>query len=160
MESISKVIANLQVSDLVAECPNCSEEFSLSKALLFDGKKEFPETAQKIRQELQSELNERIVDLKKRNVRADKSAEIGAISSGFGKIIEKILPAYKNFNMPLNDCRFIGEPIDMVIFQGSSEMKINHITFMDVKTGKGRLDEDQKSVRDAVLDHRVKCEMI
>ena len=160
MDSVSKLIANLHVSGLVAECPNCNEEFSLSKAVLFDGQNEFPDEAQKIRKELQSELNQKIEDLKKRKVRADTSVEMGAISSGFGKIIEKIFPAYKNFNMPLNDCRFLGEPIDMIIFRGVSEMKVDHITFLEAKTGKGRLDDGEKLVRDAVLDHRVKCETI
>lgn len=160
MDSVTKLISNLHVSGLVAECPSCNEEFSLSKAVLFDGRKRFPEEAIKIRQELESELEQRIEDLKKRKVRADTSVEIGAISSGFGKIIEKVLPAYKNFGMPLNDCRFIGEPIDMLVFHGSSEMKVNHITFMDVKTGRGRLDNDQKAVRDAILDHKVKCKVL
>lgn len=160
MDSISKIIGSLQTSNLVAECPNCGEEFSLSKAILFDGRKAFPETAHKIRQELQQELDQRIEELKKRKIRADVKSEMGAISSGFGKIIEKIFPAYKNFNMPLNDCRFLGEPIDMIIFLGATEMKVDHITFLEAKTGKGRLNDGEKMVRDTVLDHRVKCEMI
>jgi len=35
-------IKNLQKSQLSAECPQCNEEFSLSEALLFDGRKKFP----------------------------------------------------------------------------------------------------------------------
>lgn len=160
MDSVSKLIASLQISDLVAECPNCNEEFPISKAVLFDGRKKFPENAEMKKTELERELQERIEDLKKRQMRADTSVETGAISSGFGKIIEKIVPAYQNFNMPRNDSRFLGEPIDYIVFDGASQMKINHITFMDIKTGKGRLDDDQKMVRDAVLDHNVKCKVI
>jgi len=160
MNDVSKLIASLQKSDLVAECPRCGEEFSIAKAVLFDGRKKFPEGAEEKRSELEQELEQRITDLNKRQIRADASVETGAISSGFGKIIEKVLPAYKNFGMPLNDSRFLGEPIDFIIFEGASQMKINHITFMDVKTGKGRLDENQKMVKDSVLDHKVKCEVI
>jgi predicted Holliday junction resolvase-like endonuclease len=160
VDSVSKLIASLQGSDLVAECPNCNEEFLISKAILFDGRKKFPETAEMKKQELEVEMQERLADLKKRKIRADASVETGAISSGFGKIIEKVVPAYQNFNMPRNDSRFLGEPIDYIVFDGASQMKINHITFMDIKTGKGRLDEDQRMVRDAVLDHKVKCKVI
>lgn len=160
MDSVSKLITGLQISDLIAECPNCNEEFPISKAVLFDGRKKFPENAETKKIELEKELQERIDDLKKRHIRADTSVETGAISSGFGKIIEKVVPAYKNFNMPRNDSRFLGEPIDYIVFDGASQMKINHITFMDIKTGKGRLEDDQKMVRDAVLDHKVKCKVI
>ncbi|MGB6462846.1 MAG: Holliday junction resolvase-like protein [Nitrosotalea sp.] len=160
MYDVSKLIASLQKSDLVAECPNCSEEFALAKSVLFDGRKKFPDEAEKQRLELEQELKQRIEDLKKRQIRADTSVETGAISSGFGKIIEKVLPAYKNFNMPLNDARFLGEPIDYIIFNGASDMKIKQITFLEIKTGKGRLEEGEKMVRDAILDHKLKCEVI
>lgn len=160
LSDVSALIKNLQKSNLVAECPYCNEEFYISKALLFDGRKKFPDEADKQRLELEKELEERITELKKRQVRADTSVETGAIASGFGKIIEKIVPAYKNFNVPLNDSRFLGEPIDYIIFDGASQMKIKHITFLDVKTGRGRLDDNQKMVRDAIVDNKVKCEVI
>src|SRR5690349_12879094 len=100
---------------------------------MFDGTQNFPEPAEKIRQEWQSSLNEALALLQKRQISADEGAEKKAIEVGIGKIIEKVLPAYKNFNMPLADCRFLSEPIDMIVFQGASENKINHITFLDVK---------------------------
>ena len=153
-------IKNLQKSQLSAECPQCNEEFSLSEALLFDGRKKFPTEAEAVKLEWQKELEKKIAELQKRQVMADEGAEKKAIEVGIGKIIEKVLPAYKNFNMPLADCRFLSEPIDMIVFNGASDQKINHITFLDVKTGNAKLNTHQRQIRDAIKDHQVKCEVI
>lgn len=153
---IPSFIRNLQKSKLFAECPNCGEEFSLSRALLFDGRKKFPDKAEKIRLELLKEIDDRISDLIERQKRARTKSEKTAIAVGIGKIIEKILPVHKNFNLITSDCRFIAEPIDMIVFDGLSENKIKQITFMDVKTGHASLNTHQKRIRDAIQDHNVK----
>lgn len=98
---VSILIKNLQTSKLFAECPHCGDEFSLSESVLFDGKKEFPDEAKRVQQEWQKGLDEKIAGLQKRQISADEGAEKKAIEVGIGKIIEKVLPAYKNFNMPL-----------------------------------------------------------
>ena len=158
--NVSALIQTLQKSRLVAGCPLCGDEFALSEAILFDGTKNFPTPADKVRQEWQKDLDEKIALLQKSRMMADAGAEKKAIEVGVGKIIEKVLPAYKNFNMPLADCRFLSEPIDMIVFEGASENKIKHITFMDIKTGNAALNKHQRQIRDAVKDHDVKCEVI
>ena len=157
---ISSLIQNLLKSKLFAGCPHCGNEFSLSEAVMFDGTKTFPDPAEKIRQEWQKSLDAELALLQKRRVMADEGAEKKAIEVGIGKIIEKVLPAYKNFNMPLADCRFLSEPIDMIVFEGASESKINHITFLDIKTGNAKLNTHQRQIRDAIKDHQVKSEII
>jgi len=157
---VSGLIQTLQKSKLFAECPRCGDEFSLSESILFDGNQEFPSQAEIIRQKWQQELEKNIASLQKRQVMADEGAEKKAIEVGIGKIIEKILPAYKNFKIPLSDCRFLSEPIDMIVFDGASDLKINHITFLDIKTGNAKLNTHQRQVRDAVKDHQVKSEVI
>ena len=157
---VSVLIKTLQHSKLFAGCPHCGDEFQLSEAILFDGTKNFPDPAETIRQEWQKKLEAQLELLKKRQLMADEGAEKKAIEVGIGKIIEKILPAYKNFNMPLADCRFLSEPIDMIVFDGACDMKINHITFMEVKTGNATLNKHQRQTRNAVKDHQVKCEVI
>ncbi len=158
--NFSELINNLKKSKLVAECPNCLEEFSLASITMFDGTKKFPEMAESRRLEWQKEFDDRFAELKERQIRADSGAEKKAIAIGIGKIIEKVIPAYKNFNMVSSDCRFLAEPIDMIVFDGVSELNIKHITFMDIKTGNAKLNHHQKLVRDAVVDHNVRWEVI
>ena len=97
--STNQLIKNLRSTKLVAECPICQEEFSISDALLFDGMKKFPKAAQEKKLELLQELKERQDQLKEKKLSADVKAEEKAISVGFGKIIEKFIPAYKNLKL-------------------------------------------------------------
>jgi len=158
--STDSFIKILQKSKLSAACPYCYNEFSLSKSLLFDGTQKFPRPAQVTQLEWEKDLGNRISDLQKQRKRVEHVTEKITIAVGLGKIIEKILPAHKNFNMITSDCRFLAEPIDMVVFHGLSDNKINHITFMDVKTGNAHLNEHQKTIRDAVKDHKVKWKAV
>lgn len=153
---VSDLIKTLSKSKLIAECPYCSEEFAMSQALLFDGRKEFPTKAEQKRIAMMEELKERAAELLERQKRVTTKSEKTAIAVGIGKIIEKILPAHKNFGLIPSDCRFLAEPIDMIVFDGVSENKIKNITFMDVKTGSATLNTHQKQIRDAIMDHDVK----
>ena len=157
---ILKLINQLKVSKLYAECKECGEEFPLSKAVLFDGLGDFPEPAELKRKQMLEELQTKLDELKKRKVSAGPGAEKKAIEVGIGKIIEKVMPAYQNFGMPISDCRPLFEPIDMIIFNGLSAMSVQSITFMEIKTGKSRLDEHQKLVKEAVSDGKVSVQVV
>ena len=52
------------------------------------------------------------------------------------------------------------EPLDVIIFNGIATDNVNHITFMEIKTGKAALNKHQRMIRDAVHDHKVKAEEI
>lgn len=156
----NELIQTLYGSDLHAQCPQCQESFLLSQSVMFDGTEEFPDEAKPAKEEMENELVGRLSFLKKRQESATIGAEKGSIAVGIGKILEKILPTLKGFDMPINDCRFLAEPIDMIVFEGASDFKIKKISFMDVKTGKSRLQPNQKAIRDAIHDHRVKFEVI
>jgi predicted Holliday junction resolvase-like endonuclease len=157
---ILKLINQLKVSKLYAECKECGEEFPLSKAVLFDGLGDFPEPAELKRKQMLEELQAKLDELRKRKVSAGPGAEKKAIEVGIGKIIEKVMPAYQNFGMPISDCRPLFEPIDMIIFNGLSAASVQSITFMEIKTGKSRLNEHQKLVKEAVSDGKVSVQVV
>ena len=54
----TEIINELKNSNLVAECSHCSEEFELSKAILFDGMGKFPDIAEQKRKQLLDELSQ------------------------------------------------------------------------------------------------------
>ena len=156
----SEFIKLLYSSKLSAYCPNCRESFTLADSLLFDGTKKFPDKAEQVRKELLSQIDERVADLVERQKKAKTQSEKAAISVGIGKIVEKILPTHKNFAFQAADCRFLGEPIDMIVFDSISENSVKHITFLDVKTGDARLNTHQKLVRDAINEGNVQWRMV
>lgn len=152
---VSDLMKTLSESQLIAECPHCHVEFALSDSLLFDGRGDFPEQAEETKQEMLQEFEKKKLKLEKLWVKTRTASEIGAISSGIGKNIEKILPAHKNFGMTVSDCRFLADPIDMIVFHGISENRIDKITFMEIKTGKGSLKKNQKQIKMAIEDKNV-----
>ena len=99
------IIDELQKPNLIAECPNCHNEFQLSKTILFDGTKQFPPKAESKKLALAEELdglNQEIKDrldaLKKLKISVDKTSEARAISTGLGKVMQNVLPYYKDFD--------------------------------------------------------------
>ena len=79
---------------------------------------------------------------------------------GIGKIMEKIIPAHKEFKMPLTDCRPLFEPVDFIVFNGMSKMKIDSVTFLEIKTGGSQLNKHERMIRDAIDDKRLLYKVI
>lgn len=52
-----------------------------------------------------------------------------------GKVGEQIAPFLSAFEHEPSDARFIGSPVDYVIFEGHSKDSPKGITFADIKTG-------------------------
>lgn len=75
----------------------------------------------------------------------------------FGKITEHLLPFSNHLTQfDPRDVRFIGSPVDLMIFDGATQKKdIIDIYLVEIKTGSGKLSKKQKSIRDAIEDHRV-----
>lgn len=82
-----------------------------------------------------------------------------------GQATEHLAPYILKDTNP-KDYRFIGNPVDYVIFEGLSEVldgqadQIKSITFLDIKTGKSNLNKSQRRIRDAIASNSVKFELI
>jgi len=149
-----ELIRDLKRSKLVAECP-CGSAFRLSAAILFDGLGKMHPEAEEIKNGLLLQLQERTNELKKSKVSAGKGAEKKAMEVGVGKIMEKILPTCADFPLAVTDCRPLFEPIDILAFKGMTTGRLESIIFIEIKTGGARLNDHQKSVKDAVEDKKV-----
>lgn len=154
-----ELIEQLKKSDLWAECP-CGEEFKISKALLFDGTKPFPEEALDLQAVMIEEIEDEKQNLLKKMALASSKAEITTTAVNVGKNLEKVFPTMKDFKWCLCDCRFLSDPIDMIVFNGLSINKIDSISFIEAKSGAARLNPHQKAVRDAVNDQKVSYTVI
>ncbi len=73
-----------------------------------------------------------------------------------GKITEHLMPFLPGFPYNPRDARFVGTPIDFIVFDGLSEDKLRKIIFVEVKTGKtGSLSGRERQVRDCVQNKEV-----
>ena len=148
------IIYKLKNSNLYAEC-SCGGEFKLSDVLLFDGTKPFPPEVKEVQERYEEELKQREEGLEKSKQLATVRATITTTAVNIGKSLEKVLPSMDDFRWELPDCRFLGDPIDLVTFNGCCQNKIESISFIEVKSGKARLSKNQRRVRDAVQDKKV-----
>lgn len=76
-----------------------------------------------------------------------------------GKITEHLVPHLPNFNYNPKDARFIGSPVDFVVFDGMNDEEsdqIRDVVFIEVKTGVSALTRRERLVRDAIRAGRVK----
>ncbi len=72
-----------------------------------------------------------------------------------GKIAEQMAPVLPDFGFNPADARFIGSPVDYIIFDGLTRVADDkedeiQIVFMDVKKGSGALTRTQRLIRQAV----------
>jgi predicted Holliday junction resolvase-like endonuclease len=152
------IINKLKNSDLYAECP-CGGEFKLSDVILFDGTEPFPPEVKEIQERYEEELKQREEDLEKSRKLATERATITTTAVNIGKSLEKVFPTMDDFKWNIPDCRFLGDPIDLLTFNGCCQNNIQSISFIEVKSGKARLNENQRQVRDAVQDKKVLYEV-
>ena len=78
-----------------------------------------------------------------------------------GKVTEHLIPFFPDFKYNPKNVRFLGTPVDLVIFDGLSEGEVKNIVFVEVKTGKtANLSTRERQVRDCVQNKNVIWEII
>lgn len=64
-----------------------------------------------------------------------------------GKVTEHLIPFFPSFPWNPSDARFLGSPIDFIVFDGLSEGDVREIILVEVKSGEGkRLSPRERSV--------------
>ncbi len=78
-----------------------------------------------------------------------------------GKVTEHLTPYFPGFSYDPRDARFLGTPVDLIVFEGLSAGSLERITFLEVKTGKtGALSQREKQVRECVEKGLVRYEVL
>ena len=87
------------------------------------------------------------------NIRADAITRSAAVIRG--KVSEHLAP-FINFPYNPRDARFIGTPIDIIVFDGAEDGNVREIIFLEVKTGVSpRLTPRERQVQQVILDKKV-----
>jgi predicted Holliday junction resolvase-like endonuclease len=77
-----------------------------------------------------------------------------------GRISEQMAPLLPEFPYASADARFIGNPIDFVVFDGYTKVKDENggtisVVLVEVKKGKGKLTREETLIKKAVEEGRV-----
>ncbi len=67
-----------------------------------------------------------------------------------GQVLEKLAPHFPDFPYDPTDVRFLGTPVDYVVFDGLGAGEVDAIVFLEVKSGGSGLTSRERRVREAV----------
>lgn len=81
-------------------------------------------------------------------IRTDAVQRSLAVTSG--KVHEQLVPYLPEFGFNPKDARFLGSPVDLVVFDGLSDGDVRRVVFLEVKTGGSALNRRERQVRDAI----------
>lgn len=137
-----------------SDIPNLArKEFEEWRSREIDAVKE--ESLSLGRREMQIEL-ERWKRAIEQQVRLDAIQKSQAVT--LGKITEHFIPYLPDFTYNPKDARFIGSPIDFIIFDGLTDGEVKKVVFMEIKTGSASLSSRERRIRDAILRGNVSWE--
>ena len=78
-----------------------------------------------------------------------------------GKFTEQMAPYLPEFKYDPTEARFIGSPIDLIVFPGLSRGEPEEIVIMEIKSGqKAQLTPQQRKIRQLIEEGMVRWELI
>ncbi len=78
-----------------------------------------------------------------------------------GKFTEQMVPFFPDFKYDPTEVRFIGTPIDMVVFPGLARGEPEEIVILEIKTGRSaQLTSQQKKIRRLIEEGMVRWDEI
>lgn len=150
-----ELIKFLKENQFKAVCSECSEVFSLNKAVLFAMDEYTPEAKEKLLA-MKDYIKEEKARLKELTAKKRQKVAVTTEAVNLGFILERLAPALDQFRFEKNDCRSLFDPIDYVIFEGLHKTgKVQKIIFTDIKSGSANLKARQKSIKKLVQEKKL-----
>lgn len=72
-----------------------------------------------------------------------------------GQFSEQLAPYLPDFEYLPTECRFVGKPIDFLVFKGMDNKEIEEVVFVEVKSGKSKLSQSEKKLKKAIDKKKV-----
>ncbi len=100
-------------------------------------------------------------------IHAQKRSENTSRAVLKGKIPEQLAPIMPEFQYLPSDAKFLGDPVDYVVFDGYTDFRDGDgsaedidVVLIDIKSGGARLTKGQQAIEQAIKDGRVRFETI
>jgi predicted Holliday junction resolvase-like endonuclease len=105
------------------------------------------------------EVERQVLEQEKEGIRRAAVSQSRAVLGG--KFVEQLAPYLPEFKYDPTEARFIGSPIDLVIFPGLATGDPQEIVIMEIKTGRNcQLTPQEKKIRQLIEDGMVRWELI
>ncbi|MEK6858499.1 MAG: Holliday junction resolvase-like protein [Nanoarchaeota archaeon] len=73
-----------------------------------------------------------------------------------GQFSEQLAPYLPDFGYLPTECRFMGKPIDFIVFKGMDGKKIEEVVFVEVKSGKAKTNKHENNLKETIEKGRVR----
>ena len=110
--------------------------------------------------ELELEHQQALIHAQKRSVNTSRAVLKG-------KMAEQMAPIMPEFQYQPSDAKFLGDPVDYVVFDGYTDLRDGEgraedieVVLIDIKSGGARLTKGQQAIAQAIRDGRVRFETI
>lgn len=110
--------------------------------------------------ELELEHKQALLDAQKRSVNTSRAVLKG-------KMAEQFAPILPEFQYLPSDAKFLGDPVDYVVFDGYTDLRDGQgsaddveIVLIDIKSGGARLTKGQQAIAQAIQQGRIRFETI
>ncbi|ENV77608.1 Holliday junction resolvase-like protein [Acinetobacter ursingii] len=110
--------------------------------------------------ELELEHQQALAQAQKRSVNTSRAVLKG-------KMAEQLAPIMPEFRYLPSDAKFLGDPVDYVVFDGYTDFRDGEgraedieVILMDIKSGGARLTKGQQAIAQAVQEGRVRFEIL
>lgn len=110
--------------------------------------------------ELELEHQQALLDAQKRSVNTSRAVLKG-------KMAEQFAPILPEFQYLPSDAKFLGDPVDYVVFDGYTDFRDGdgsaddiEVILLDIKSGGARLSKGQQAIAEAVRQGRVRFETL
>ncbi len=110
--------------------------------------------------ELELEHQQALIYAQKRSVNTSRAVLKG-------KMAEQLAPIMPEFQYLPSDAKFLGDPVDYVVFDGYTDFRDGdgsaediEVVLIDIKSGGARLTKGQQAIEKAIKDGRVRFETI
>ena len=75
-----------------------------------------------------------------------------------GQFSEQLAPYLPDFPYKPTEVRFLGKPVDFLVFKGMDEKEIQEVVFVEVKSAKSGLNQQERKLRDVIKEKKVSWE--
>ncbi|WP_425916404.1 Holliday junction resolvase-like protein [Acinetobacter sp. TSRC1-2] len=110
--------------------------------------------------ELELEHQQALIHAQKRSVNTSRAVLKG-------KMAEQMAPIMPEFQYLPSDAKFLGDPVDYVVFDGYTDLRDGEgraedieVVLIDIKSGGARLTKGQQAIAQAISDGRVRFETV
>lgn len=75
-----------------------------------------------------------------------------------GMFSEQLAPYLPDFPYSPSEVRFLGKPIDFIVFKGMDNKKIDEVVFVEVKSGNSKINNHEKNLKETIEKKKVRWE--